>query len=292
MRGENVHHIQDSTHAQVVLNDDNPSKSYIEISAASEEALDDALKMAGELIDSINREYNEWLDGPREDQNKGKGKGKGGKDKSKEKGDFVATVDLGEYDEAFAFKPKFLGFKTKNLHAIQDATRCLLWLQGPESAPTHVDISGHSQADVDEAVQQCSDLIANLDKEDEQWLEDDGAEAERERKGSKGKGKDKGKDKDKGKGKHKDGGDVIRELRVKYCDPGFNMKGALIGSRGRNVQHIQDQTGCKLAVIGEAGDDNMVIELKAPNSRALEDAVQLCKGLLKTVYEEYDEWQS
>merc|ERR1712187_373118 len=106
--------------------------------------------------------------------------------------------------------------------------------------------------------------------------------------GGKGKGK---KSKDKGEdGKGGAEGAFKKILKLKECDEGFRLRGALIGEKGRNIHHIQDATGAKLWIQGE-GSDSMVVKISADEQEDLEKAVDMAKDLIKAVYREYDEWK-
>merc|ERR1712048_1468239 len=109
----------------------------------------------------------------------------------------------------------------------------------------------------------------------------------------KGKGKSKDKEKGRGKGKDKDKPDAEyrKVLKLKECDPAFNLKGALIGEHGKNVQHIQDQSQSKPWFKGEVAD-GMYLEISSGSSDSLEKAVQMAKDLIKTVYRQYEDWQA
>merc|ERR1712157_688871 len=95
----------------------------------------------------------------------------------------------------------------------------------------------------------------------------------------------------KGKDKDKPDGEFKKVLKLKECDPAFNLKGALIGEQGKNVQHIQDQSQSKLWFKGEVAE-GMYLEISSGSSDSLEKAVQMAKDLIKTVYGQYEEWQA
>jgi len=112
-----------------------------------------------------------------------------------------------------------------------------------------------------------------------------------DRKGDKGWGKDDRRGGDKGYGKGKDdGGEYNKIIQIKNLDKAFKVKGAVIGAKGANLQHIKEATGAAVYVCGENGE-KITMEIKAESKAALQEAEQLCKNLLKTVYEDFETWQ-
>lgn len=82
----------------------------------------------------------------------------------------------------------------------------------------------------------------------------------------------------------------VRVLRVRDLEPAFRARGSILGTKGRNVHHIQDQTGVKVDLKGESGEPMELVFSDAPSAAACEQAVQMGKDLLGSVYAQYEEW--
>merc|ERR1712113_1255702 len=130
---------------------------------------------------------------------KGKGKGKG--KKGKDKGDFTEALELPEFAEDFACKSSFNAIKHKFMDQIH-GTNAQLWLRDADhGAPTHIDVTAHSQEDLDAAVTIAQEILDELAVTYDNWVADgspDAAPREGKGKGKKGKAKKKKKRKDKG----------------------------------------------------------------------------------------------
>jgi len=258
----------------------------------------------------------------RREPGKGKGKGKDsekgrffprrGEDDWRDAGGWAGSgvfrhrIDLWEHDVGFNLRGAVIGEKGRNVHHIQDQTGARLWLRGEPGEPLHVEVTANTAKDLNRAVRLTKDLLGAVHVEYEQWLRHERDQwtqvASTNGKGiqrlDKGKGKTKTKGKGKGKG-GKEGKDGRRRelgkgrdcefrevLDLWESEPGFNLKGKIIGDSGRNVHHIQDQTGARLWLSG----DPLQLEVSAGTSGELDQAVQMAKDLIKTVYQNYDEW--
>mmetsp|Transcript_30006 Transcript_30006/g.69856 ORF Transcript_30006/g.69856 Transcript_30006/m.69856 type:complete len:358 (-) Transcript_30006:170-1243(-) len=117
--------------------------------------------------------------------------------------------------------------------------------------------------------------------------------------GDKGRGKGKGKDDGYGGGKGSKGPPrtdnsfehiVDIESDEAYRN-GYNMKRNLIGEGGRNVKHIQDQTGCSVQVEGGNGREPLSIVLRGPTQHALDKAIEQAHDLANTVNKQFQDWK-
>jgi len=313
-KGRNVHHIQDQTGARLWVQGEPGEPLRVELSAGGPRELQRAVRLTRDLLGAVRAEYEEWLrregGGWRQEQGdakgrrpeKGRGKGKA-RPKGREEGDgrqreapggreagFREVLELWECEPAFNLKGKIIGDSGRNVHHIQDQTGAKLWLSGD---PMQLEVCTNSPEDLERAVNMAQDLLGAVYDEYTQWLGGEGEDrGPREAGKGMGKGKDKGKDAAKGRrresGKGGDG-DFMKILKLKDTEPAFRLRGALIGDSGRNVHHIQDQTGAKLWLHGDSGQ-SMRLEITANSSEALDQAVQMSKDLIKTVYQSYDEW--
>merc|ERR1712039_684693 len=77
-------------------------------------------------------------------------------------------------------------------------------------------------------------------------------------------------------------GELKKILRLKECDPGFDLRGKLKGNQCENLHHIQDETGARLWVLGEK-DEPVRLEISASKQQDFDSAVQMAKDLIKTV---------
>jgi len=86
-------------------------------------------------------------------------------------------------------------------------------------------------------------------------------------------------------------GAMKKVLKLKDCDPDFNLGGKLRGSKCENLHHIQDETGAMLWVLGEAGEP-VRLEISANAQAPLDQAAQMSKDLIKTIFHEYEQWKN
>merc|ERR1711879_323058 len=147
--GQNVHHIQDETHAKVYFEKHDGGNRVI-VSADREDDFERALQMVRDLLGTVYEDYDAWLgksstadeDSSRGKKSKGKGKGKG------KKGDFNEVVQIQTTEREFDFKHRFIGDKGKYIHHIQDQTGAQLWVDGDNGGPMSLNVS----ADTGESV--------------------------------------------------------------------------------------------------------------------------------------------
>eukprot|EP00927_Polykrikos_kofoidii_P064327 TRINITY_DN5947_c0_g1_i1.p1 TRINITY_DN5947_c0_g1~~TRINITY_DN5947_c0_g1_i1.p1 ORF type:complete len:510 (+),score=128.05 TRINITY_DN5947_c0_g1_i1:73-1530(+) len=316
-QGSNVHHIQDQTGATIWFGGKTGDAMTCEIKAQTSEDLHKATGMAEDLIASVMDEYRVFMETGETDTGKGtsgeKGKGKG---KRKEKGGkakaeqarpdagggaFQHTINIEACEPGFPMRSKLVGNKGHNVHHIQDQTNSKLWFKGNSGESMSLTLSAETQEELDHAVQMAEDLIDSVHEEYEQWIFDEEGGGGGGGGGDKGKGKGKNREKGKGKesskgsskGKSKEArkgdGQFWESLDLEDCDPKFNFKGSLIGNKGRNVQHIQDNTNAKLWITGEAGG-RMRIQISGDREQDVRQAVEMTEDLVEKVYDDYDKW--
>lgn len=312
-KGKNVHHVQDQTGAAILVQGNRGEAMWIEIRAPSSKELNRAVTLTEDLLGAVHQEYEAWeragrherVDRPPPDwgdsgkgkqSEKGKGKGKGkGKRKGKdEQGYWKETLDLWDCEPSFGLRDRVVGERARNVHHIQDQTGAKVWCGGD---PLKVEVSANSSDILSKAVQMTQDLIGTVYDEFLKFQGDSHRGKGRDR-GKGGKGKDKDRDSGKGKSRRDDKGgkgggenDFLKIIKLKDTDPGFHIRGALIGNGGRNVHHIQDQTGANLWLQGDPPGQNMRLEVSAPSQEQLDQAVHMSKDLIKTVYKTFEEWQ-
>jgi len=316
-KGKNVHHIQDQTGAAILVQGNRGEAMWIEIKAPSSKELNRAVQLTEDLLTAVHTEYqaweragrhdrvdrsavDNWSDGGKGKQNekgKGKGKGKGkrkGKDDQGRDGYWKEILDLWDCDHSFGLRDKIVGERARNVHHIQDQTGAKVWCGGD---PLKVEVSANSSDILSKAVQMTQDLIGTVYDEFLKFQGGDGHRGKGRDRGKGGKGKDKDKDSCKGRSRKdekggKGGGDndFVKVIKLKDTEPGFHIRGALIGNGGRNVHHIQDQTGAKMWLHGDSPGQNMRLEVSAPSAEQLDQAVNMSKDLIKTVYKSFEEW--
>mmetsp|Transcript_128019 Transcript_128019/g.249456 ORF Transcript_128019/g.249456 Transcript_128019/m.249456 type:complete len:498 (-) Transcript_128019:122-1615(-) len=316
-KGKNVHHIQDQTGAAILVQGNRGEAMWIEIRAPSSRDLNRAVTLTEDLLGAVHSEYEAWVangrhervdrppldnwgDGgkgkqPEKGKGKGKGKRKGKDEQGRGDGYWKEILDLWDCDHAFGLRDKIVGERARNVHHIQDQTGAKVWCGGD---PLKVEVSANSSDILAKAIQMSQDLIGTVYDEFLKFTGGDGHRGKGRNRGKGGKGKDKDKDSGKGRSRRdekggKGGGenDFVKIIKLKDTEPGFQIRGALIGNGGRNVHHIQDQTGAKIWFHGESLGQNMRLEVSAPSAEQLDQAVNMSKDLIKTVYKSFEEWQ-
>jgi transcription antitermination factor NusA-like protein len=292
--GQNVHHVQDQTGAQVELNREDGQATSFEISADSRGSLDKAKRLTEELIGVMFEEYDDWakdngVSGRKGSKGKsgGKSRGKSGKEGKKgrknEDGDIEAELELEEFDPAFGFRAHLVGEKGKNVHHIEDTTSAKVNIEQPDSrGPITIKVIGQDDSSVNHALKLCKDLV-NVIKEDYQGFLDDGGAGKKGK--SKGKGGKKG-DRESSKDQ------PTESIEVQGTDAAFDMKGKIIGDKGRHVHHVQDETGAKVWVDQTDKGEPITIRISARSQEAVDKALNLCQDLVDACNDEYQEWIS
>jgi len=114
----------------------------------------------------------------------------------------------------------------------------------------------------------------------------------------KGKGKNKGKGKDredskgKNKGKGKSRGELVATVPIDVSglssESDFKFRPKLLGNKGANVFHIQDQAGVQVELQGYDDDGYMEFVITAPDEASLEKASAMCDDLVSAVFDEFE----
>jgi len=287
-RGKNIREIEVATGATVKLQGESGEAMRFEIGASSEDQLAQAQDRCEELIAKVYTDYDEWLDSG------GKEDGDGGSKKHSVKrqvgGDFSEVLELQEFDPGFTLRGKLLGARGSRLRKIEE-TGAAVSLVG-EGEPTHMEISAPTQETLDEALRAASELIEVVCGEYETWL----AEGDRED----GKGRSRGQGQAKGGGARVGGGNkgagrgeglaLKKVLKLKECDPAFDLRNKLKGTKCVNLHHIQDVTSAQVWVIGER-DEPVRLEIAANDQTVFDRGLQMAKDLIKSVFKDYDAWQ-
>lgn len=109
-------------------------------------------------------------------------------------------------------------------------------------------------------------------------------------KGGKGKGKSKGKNDSKGKN---GGGDLRHTIPIDLqgIRSDFKFRPKLLGGKGGNIHHIQDQTGVRVDLNGNDDDGYLEFVLTSNDDRNMDKASSMCEDLIETVFDEFDEHQ-
>ena len=280
--GENVHHIQDVTKAKVWINREAGQPTAIEISADSRDSLDQAKQLADGLLSAMYDEYDSWADengiSPRPKKCKGKrsggkSKGKGSMDGKKGAG-FVKHLELEEFDPAFNIRGKLIGEKGRNVRHIQDASITNVKIyQVDNEGPISVTVSGGKEGDVGLAIKLCKDLVHTVKQEYEAWMDAGGASREE----SSGKAAP-------------EEGDYTGKIEVDKTDAAFDMKGKIIGDKGKHVHHVQDETGAKVWVDQTAKGEPITVRISAGSQENVDSALALVQDLIDAVQDEYQSW--
>ncbi|EMC97477.1 hypothetical protein BAUCODRAFT_453311 [Baudoinia panamericana UAMH 10762] len=81
--------------------------------------------------------------------------------------------------------------------------------------------------------------------------------------------------------------------------PGFNLRAKVVGNKGDNVKHIQNETHCKVQIKGRGSgfmevetrmesDEPMYLHVSGPDANDVERAKGMCVDLLEHIRQEYD----
>lgn len=283
--GRNMHHIQDQSGASVWVVGEAGDTMHLEVKARSRRELSHGAKMAKDLINTVYSNYERWLEKEGKSggwESKG-GSGKRGRHeesgKGRNRGDkkFQRVLHLDECDPAFHIRSKFIGAQGDNVHHIQDQTGAKLWLMGGSGEPTRLEITASNSEALEKATQMSEDLIGSVMEEYEEWRREEGREGQ-------------GRRKEKGKSKGKADMTFTESLDLWDADPEFNIKGKLIGEKGRKIFHIQDKTGAKLWLFGGENGDPLRLEVNATCDEDLKAALDMAQDLTRSVYDDYERW--
>merc|ERR1712070_572470 len=101
-----------------------------------------------------------------------------------------------------------------------------------------------------------------------------------------------GKGKESSRERAKNSNDAFSEvIDVEYTDPAFYVRGHILGEKGCNMHHIQDETGAKI-FLEESDAGGHHLQVTASNQEDLDKASEMLRDLLVTVFDEYDQWQA
>lgn len=67
------------------------------------------------------------------------------------------------------------------------------------------------------------------------------------------------------------------------------LRGALIGNKGKNMQYISENTGAYVHLSDQNQESSLVIEIRAAEESDVQDATELVNELIDTVMEKYQE---
>ena len=66
----------------------------------------------------------------------------------------------------------------------------------------------------------------------------------------------------------------------------FRFRHKILGVRGENLRRIKDWTGVKVVLRGSDEEGWIRLELKGPDDRRVDQAMEMCEHLIIAVYEE------
>lgn len=225
------------------------------------------------------------VDEEKGDRKAGKGKSRGGR--SSGEVHHIIPIDLPTTDSEFKFRPKLLGNRGSHVFHIQDQTGVTVELSGvDEDGYLEMALTAKDEESMDRAANMCDDLINTVF--DEYYSspkgggKSRGGKGDRESKGKKGKGKGK-----KGKSRVLDEDELEERIPVdtEGIDPEFHLRGKLVGEGGRNVKHIEQETGCSVQVERDNGD-GMAFVIHGKDEGAIQSARDMCEDLLANVMED------
>lgn len=306
-KGRNVHHIQDQHGVKVdLVGDDETRLELVFTDPPDKRSMDKAIQSAKDLLRSVYADYEKWGEekggrparprgGDREDRGKGAGRSGG---RSKE---FQHTIEISDYDPAFAFRGKLLGKKGSHVRDIEAQTGASVQLKGEQNADLRLEISASSEESFSQAQELCEELVARVYSEYDQWQAEGGkdgpggdaedAAEQGEGNGRGGEGGGRGQKRKAGGNKHI-GEEFSETLDVDLpdCDPRFGLRGKLLGRGGQHVNQIQAETEARVDLRGGERGEMFKIQITAGTQESLDNAVAAAQQLLETVYLEYAAW--
>ena len=79
-------------------------------------------------------------------------------------------------------------------------------------------------------------------------------------------------------------------MELEEFDPAFNFRGKLIGEKGRNVHHIQGASTTKVKIDQVDNEGPISVTVSGGKEGDVDLAIQLCKDLVDTLKQEYEDW--
>lgn len=286
-QGKNVREIEQKTGAIVQVKGDSGEPMRLELGASSPEALHQATELAEDLVAKVYAEYDEWLaDGGPKRRAAGPASDC----------EFTQALELQECDTRFALRGKVLGPGGRRLHRIEEETGARLELQDT----SQLLVGASSQEVLDIAVKAAEELLSEVYDSYAEWLQSDAAGADDKNGNSTGRGKRGGRAAAEGgggrmkataKGGSRGPGpsEFKKILKLKECDPEFDLRNQLRGTKCENLHHVQDETRSRLWVVGERSEP-VRLEISAHTLEDLDEAVRMAKDLIKAVFNDYNQW--
>merc|ERR1712039_962159 len=259
------------------------------VTATSSSGLAEGVRLVNELIRTITDEYyassSSSHSKDKGKKGKGKGKGKDGKGKkgkarqetSEEGVQYTQTVPTFEVDPETGYQVKgaIIGKGGENTKHIASQTGTKIKVLGENFEIVEIEIIGDTEEAVSEAAAMAEELVNTTYAEYEEFAAKHAAGEV----SAKGKGKD--------KDKHQ--GELYQAVELPEYDPAFVARQKVLGPKGTNVHHIQDQSNTQVKLGGNESDPTC-LEVYAHTEKDLEYGVQLAQELVDAVNAEYDEW--
>lgn len=228
---------------------------------------------------------------------------------------FVRKIDV-ETSEGFPMLAKLKGEGGQNVKHIEEQTGAHVWVKLDSSKSDGqslvCEISGDTREAVNKANKLAQELVDTCNGEYAEWLRTN--QSSFQFRGKQGWDRD-ARDSDR-HGKNplqravkafwsdaQEGAAVTRRsqdeagrkhkvIKLEGIDAAFSCVGRLLGVKGRNVHHIQDQTGAKVWVQEDAKDGHNVVSVTVSSEhwKKLDTALKMCNDLVATVQEEYEKW--
>ena len=182
---------------------------------------------------------------------------------------------------------KLVGINGENVHHIQDVTKAKVWINREAGQPTAIEISADSRDSLDQAKQLAQGLLSAMYDEYDSWAHENGISPRPKKcKGKRSGGKSKGK----GSKDGKKGDEFVEQMELNEFVPAFNIRGKLIGEKGRNVHHIESASNTKVKIDQVDNDGPISVTVSGGKEGDVDLAIQLCKDLVDTLKQEYEDW--
>uniref|UniRef100_A0A7S2JBL1 K Homology domain-containing protein n=1 Tax=Zooxanthella nutricula TaxID=1333877 RepID=A0A7S2JBL1_9DINO len=270
----------------------------------SREALEKAFRMGKDLLGSVYNLYDEWLgkdshggkgdgggDGGGKGASRGGRKGQDNMEKIKEM-EFQHSIEIAECDPGFSIRGKLLGARGKNVRDIEEKTGAILQLKGESGEVMRLEMGATTAEVLQEAQDQAEDLVAKVYSDYDEWMANGGKEGEAARKkeeDTENKRQGESRRGNKRKADKPVGGDFTESMELQECDPGFTLRGKILGSRGSRLRSLEEKTGARFQLVGNESE-TMRLEIAADSQEVLDAAVQAAEEFTQSVYDDYARW--